>query len=216
MPRPMRKRSKVVKIVRERGPRRPNKRKASDWEHFEDEVAAYIERELDRGNLGFLPKRAQMVRPAKYKARDTGETVTFELAIELMEPGNPNPTQVWIWECKHYPHRKVPVKDLRKFADELGQLSLPVKGTVVTPVGYQNGARKIADARGVAIWTFQKRKHFRVGLHGQVQSVEYEDIEVAAPNLQKPVSLATLIHRECFGKEPPPRQSGPREIIELG
>ena len=191
------------------------KGRPAPWTKFEDEVAAYVAQELRRGNLGLRVKRARLKRPAQYWARDSKKFVKFEIAIELLEPKNPNPTMVWIWECKHYAKRKVRVRDVRKFADELGQLEIPVKGLMVTPIGYQEGAARIANSRGIAIWTLTKHIHYRVGLWGK-PPVDYVDVHYLVPGGRNPETMATVLHRECFAKAPPRRKRQRRRLLELG
>ena len=185
------------------------------WESFEDEVAEYLKRELQKGNLG-IPRKARFLHPAEYFAHDSKKMVKFEIAIEQYAPDGPKPIMHWIWECKHYPGRLVPVGEVREFARLIDSLQLPVKGTMVTTDGYQEGAGNVANTSSIAIWTFQKRVHYRQGLHGPNPPVDYVDIEVITRKGAKPVSLAELVWKECFGKKPPPRRQGGREIMEIG
>ena len=61
-----------------------------------------------------------------------------------------------LFECKHY-KRTVSVEDLLAFAQRLSDIGAH-KGVVVSTVGFQEGAKKVAEAHGIALVTTVPRR----------------------------------------------------------
>lgn len=128
------------------------------WEHFENEVADHIQKELDFLNLGLAPQTARVVRRPKYFSKSRESTITFDVSIEVWpQQLQKHPTLIWIWECKSYPDRNVKVDEVEEFHSKLVQVGAH-KGTIATRTGFATGAIAFAKSHGIGLRTLIKQE----------------------------------------------------------
>jgi hypothetical protein len=134
--------------------------KSVPWRNFEQEVAEYIEKSLSLYSLGIRPDRAKVHRAQKYYSKEREGDVTFDVALEVFSSeSDTTPVLKWVWECKDYPTHKVSVNEIEVFADQMRQVGAH-KGTMVTRMGYQEGAINLATSRGIGLMVLRKEEQF--------------------------------------------------------
>jgi hypothetical protein len=125
------------------------------WRHFEAEVFAEIRRTLRTGNLLLAPESAKVFLKKGYFSRDRGKDIVFDVAVEGYAGKSPEPSLIWLWECKDYPLRKVKVDEVEEFYAKMQQVGCG-KGTVVTRLGFEGGAIAFAKSKGIGLATCRK------------------------------------------------------------
>src|ERR1051325_10140254 len=89
------------------------------------------------------------VYPKKtYTGKKTGHNHEIDVSIELHIAGL---TILILVECKYYKN-KVEISDILEFAQRIDDISAN-KGVLVSTVGFQPGAIKVADGYGIALVT---------------------------------------------------------------
>jgi len=82
----------------------------------------------------------------EYKGRISGRSIKVDVSFTVDVAGA---TILVAIECKHYP-RRVGVGEIEEFSAKMADIGAH-KGIVVTTVGYQRGAIKSAEGRGIAL-----------------------------------------------------------------
>jgi len=121
---------------------------------YELEVAKAVEAELANGNLGLDPAQAKVRHRPSYFSLDRKSDIVFDVSIEVRRKGASEPYWVWVWECKNYGH-SVPVDDAEEFHAKLEQIGADrTKGTMITPVGFDEGTVEYARSKGIGLWRY--------------------------------------------------------------
>jgi len=126
------------------------------WVDFEDEVYEAVRREVAAYRLMVSPKATEVFRRKGYFSRDRGKEIFFDVAVEAYVPPSREPSIVWPWECKNYPNRPVKVDEIEEFWAKMQQVSAS-HGTVVTRVGFEEGAVEFAKSKRIGLATLDKR-----------------------------------------------------------
>lgn len=121
----------------------------------------YIEEQMHFGRLGLQPGTAKLCPRPPYYSKHRESEITFDLSIEVFSSSEKTgkPFLIWIWECKDYPSKSVSVDEIEEFHHKLQQVGAH-KGTVVTRLGFQAAAIKLAGSCGIGLMTLLKEKHF--------------------------------------------------------
>lgn len=82
----------------------------------------------------------------EYMRRSSGLPIKIDVSFEVDVAGA---RVLVLVECKHY-GKRVDVGDIDEFFAKVQDVSAH-KGIIVTTVGFQNGAEKAAEARGIAL-----------------------------------------------------------------
>jgi hypothetical protein len=93
-------------------------------------------------------KIGKVIRDVSLKGKRTGHHHQIDILIELSIAGIKLMVLV---ECKHY-KSKVRIDDILAFAQRIDDIGAH-KGVLVTTVGFQKGAAKVADAHRIALVT---------------------------------------------------------------
>jgi hypothetical protein len=121
---------------------------------FEIQVADAVERDLASGNYGLDPTCSIVRRKPSYFSRDRNKNIVFDVSIEVCRRNISAPYWIWVWECKNYTH-SVPVDDVEEFHAKLSQIGADrVKGSIITPIGFDIGAFEFAKSKGIGLWRF--------------------------------------------------------------
>lgn len=121
---------------------------------YESEVAEAVEDELEKGDLGLNPANAKVLRKPSYFSRDRNKPIVFDVSIEVRHKGATEPYWIWVLECKNYSHN-VPVDDVEEFHAKLEQVGADrTKGTIITPIGFEQGAIEYARSKGMGLWRY--------------------------------------------------------------
>lgn len=128
------------------------------WQHFEDEVAYYVQTQVESGSLAIIPSTAQVRKKPRYFSRERADNIEFDISIEVrLSPAAGNPTFIWLWECKDYPTSNVPVDDVEELDSKMRQVGAH-KATVVTRKGFAKGALSFAKSRRISLMTLVKKE----------------------------------------------------------
>ena len=129
----------------------------SNWQNFETEVAEAFGREVAQFRTALNPRLATVRRKPGYYSRDRDGNIVFDVAVEVCEPGATEPSLRWVIECKDFPRRKVTVDDVEEFIQKLDQVGIGnIRGSMVTRVGYQEAAFRLANSRRIGLYTLNK------------------------------------------------------------
>ena len=121
---------------------------------YEPEVAKVIQAELAHGNLGLDPAQANVRHKPSYFSRDRKKDIVFDVSVEVRRKSASEPYWIWVWECKHYNH-SVPVDDAEEFHAKLEQVGADrTKGTMITPIGFEQGTIEYARSKGIGLWRY--------------------------------------------------------------
>jgi len=118
---------------------------------------------------------AKVRRNKKYVGKSSGHRHQIDVSVETSVLGGLS--LLILVECKHY-RDKVKVRDLLAFAERIHDIGAH-KGVVVTTIGFQRGAIKIANAHGIALVKTQPQwqhiKYCRRGnrIDGMVRGTTY-------------------------------------------
>jgi len=149
------------------------------WEHFEDEVAAHFEREIERKTLGWIPELCHVIQKPKYYSKTRESNIEFDMSVELRPDQNiDQASHIWIIECKDYPNRTVPVDEVEEFVEKIRQVSAH-KGTIVTRKGFQSGGITVAKTYRIGLMILNKCINFSIQLSEDGKS----DLDVALISL---------------------------------
>ncbi|MBD1907629.1 restriction endonuclease [Funiculus sociatus GB2-A5] len=119
---------------------------------YELDVASLLQQLLDQGELGIHPEQARIQHKPAYYSRDRMKDILFDVSIEVCRRGASTPFWIWIWECKNYSHT-IPVDDVEEFHAKLNQVGADrTKGTMITPIGFDEGAYEFARSKGIGLW----------------------------------------------------------------
>lgn len=119
---------------------------------YELKVMNLVKLMLEKEELGISPKQARVLHKPTYYSRDRRKDIIFDVSIEIRRKDAEMPYWIWIWECKNYSH-KVPVDDVEEFHAKLNQVGANrTKGTIITPVGFDEGAYEFALSKGIGLW----------------------------------------------------------------
>ena len=162
---------------------------------YENAAANLAEAELNNGNLGIDPSCAIVRRKPKYYSRDRKSEITFDVSIELcrkMTPASsPNPYLIWIWECKNYRHQ-VPVDDVEEFHSKLNQVgAVRTKGTMITPIGFDNGVLEFARSKGIGLWRWIPA--------GSIVSLMEDELDPSDSDIERGLTISNTTGFRSFG-----------------
>ncbi|MBE9156991.1 restriction endonuclease [Nodosilinea sp. LEGE 06152] len=119
---------------------------------YELKVMKLVKLKLEEDEFGINPKQARVSHKPTYYSRDRQKDIIFDVSIEICRKGAETPYWIWIWECKNYSH-KVPVDDVEEFHAKLNQVGANrTKGTIITPIGFDEGACEFARSKGIGLW----------------------------------------------------------------
>ena len=119
---------------------------------YELKVMNLVKLKLEEEELGISPGQAKVSHKPTYYSRDRQKDIIFDVSIEICRKGAETPYWIWIWECKNYSH-KVPVDDVEEFHAKLNQVGANrTKGTIITPIGFDEGAYEFARSKGIGLW----------------------------------------------------------------
>jgi Restriction endonuclease len=119
---------------------------------YELKVMNLVKQKLEEEEFGISPKYAKVSHKPAYYSRDRKKNIIFDVSIEICRKDAETPYWIWIWECKNYSH-KVPVDDVEEFHAKLNQVGANrTKGTIITPVGFDEGAYEFALSKGIGLW----------------------------------------------------------------
>ncbi|MGP1782784.1 restriction endonuclease, partial [Shewanella frigidimarina] len=83
--------------------------------------------------------------------KDREKNITFDVSIEIYQPGQKEYSVLVLIECKNYNHR-VPVDDVEEFYAKAQQISgANIKGIIASTNSYQDGAFKFARSKGIGL-----------------------------------------------------------------
>ncbi|MGS0689866.1 ImmA/IrrE family metallo-endopeptidase [Shewanella sp. 30m-9] len=86
-----------------------------------------------------------------YYSKDREKNITFDVSIEIYQPGQKEYSVLVLIECKNYNHR-VPVDDVEEFYAKAQQISgANIKGIIASTNSYQDGAFKFARSKGIGL-----------------------------------------------------------------
>lgn len=109
---------------------------------FEKIVGLLLDSEITKD---FPADKFRLFRDKRYRGK-SGHSHQIDVSAELVIAG----TKVIILvECKHY-SRKVGIDDIMEFATRISDVGAH-KGVVVTTRGFQKGAIKLAQSKGIAL-----------------------------------------------------------------
>lgn len=121
-------------------------------EAFEREVFERLCRLHGSGQLGLAPGNCRIYRQHDYYSSPRKSPIRADVSVELFRPSATEPYLVWIWECKDYGSRGVPVKDVEVLHSKVLQLGASrTKGTLATRSYVQKGGYNLAREYGIGI-----------------------------------------------------------------
>ncbi len=152
--------------------------KTVPWVDFEEEVAAFAEKQVGDGSWGISSHSTKVRRKPEYFSKAREANITFDVSIEIfLKDDFSKPLCLWIIECKDYPSRKVKVDELEEFHHKLQQVGAH-KGMVCTRVGFERGAIEIAKSHGITLITLQKEESWVIQLSRTGGSFKIEQFVV--------------------------------------
>lgn len=122
---------------------------ANTGDAFEQQVAAYLKKQLGAGRFGLDPKQAQIFRKKSYPSSRRQGGIITDVSVELTRPGAASPWLVWVIECKDLGHN-VPVDDIEEFHNKLQQMDLH-KGTMFARHGFAQGVLEYAASAKIGL-----------------------------------------------------------------
>jgi hypothetical protein len=112
-----------------------------------------------------VPELSEVFHQRPYYSSDRKRNIYFDVTIEMTLPNAPNPSIIWVWECKDYTSL-VPVDDVEELHAKLEQIGADnTKGTIVTKVGFQSSALEYAKSKKIGL--------ARIVPHSQVEWILY-------------------------------------------
>ena len=128
-----------------------------DWACFEDEVYNAVKKAVSSGHLPFDENNVSVRRAAEYSTPSSESTIKIEVSLKVFRRDATEPFQVWLWECKHKDSRNVEVGDVRELHSKIHEIgSGRTSGSIVTTVGFQSGAIKLAEKVGISLYLLKK------------------------------------------------------------
>jgi hypothetical protein len=147
------------------------------WKNFECEVADRVQNLIASGKLPLQEASVKVHRHKAYFSRDRKKEIVFDVAIEAFAAGAAVPSLVWLWECKDYPTRRVKVDEIEEFWAKIVQVGAH-KGTVVTRVGFGEGAVEFARSKGIGLARLEKILVAQTNFASE--ALDYETVEIRA------------------------------------
>ncbi len=87
----------------------------------------------------------------------SGSTIKIEVSLEAFRQDATEPFLIWLWECKHRGTREVEVGDVRELHSKIQEIGVGrAKGSLVTTIGFQDGAIKLAQSIGISLYLLKK------------------------------------------------------------
>ena len=127
-------------------------REKSNGRFFENYAFYLIENELNRNRLGLLPEACSMYQSKGYHSSARKKDIVVDISIEVYTANSKKWSLLWIWECKDYKTRSIPVDDVEEFWAKLQQIGgTNVKGGIITSGTFQSGALNFAESSGIAV-----------------------------------------------------------------
>ena len=148
----------------------------TSWQNFEEEIFQNLQSWVDEGNLSLDPKYAKVFKKKGYYSKDREKSIIFDASIEVFVQSHEVPWLIWLWECKNYPNRKVKVDEVEEFYAKMGQIG-SVKGTMVTLLGYDDGAIVFAKSKKIGLAVVNKRIITYLCLSRDAEDGTYEVID---------------------------------------
>jgi len=146
------------------------------WQSFEQEVAEYIKTQFDSDTLG-LRQELVKVTPRKAlfsKARESD--IIFDVVVEVFPPGNPTDAIIiWLWECKDYPNRRVTVDEVEELQEKRTQVGAH-KATIVTRLGFQGGAIRLAKSYHIGLMTLYRKRAFAIAFSQDAGIIPWDPV----------------------------------------
>src|ERR1700733_13548989 len=126
------------------------------WLSFEDKVCNALRRALSTGYFPFI-ETTKVRRGAEYPVLSSGSTIKIEVSLEAFRQNATEPFLIWLWECKHRSTREVEVGDVRELICKIHEIGIGrAKGSLVTTIGFQDGAIELAKSVGISLYLLKK------------------------------------------------------------
>lgn len=127
----------------------------------------------------------QVLASKRYRGKRSGHNHQIDVSIELEVAGL---AILILVECKYY-KRAVEVSDILEFAQRIDDIGAH-KGVLVSTVGFQKGAIKIASGHGIAL--VQTEPAWEHVLYCRAESLTNSAAERAAPQARQLENLTTV------------------------
>jgi Zn-dependent peptidase ImmA (M78 family) len=171
-------------------------------DYFEDKVYKLFKNELEQDRLFIKGENSKIYQKKGYYSRDRKKDIIFDITIEVFIPGETEYSLLIIIECKNYSH-SVPVDDVEEFFSKLQQISgANVKGIVISPNSFQNGALEFSKSKGIGIARFIDNDNFKWILRRAVSGiVTQKEIQNSEYNILEALSNENFVstHIDFFG-----------------
>ncbi len=132
----------------------PNER---PWHNFEEEVFRAVKRALRVNYFPSFDGRIEVRRNSEYRGQ-SGNPIKLEIGVDLYRKDASEPYLIWLWECKHKSRRKVEVGDIYQLAAKVLDIGISrAKGSMVTTIGFEDGAIKQAETHGITLCLLRKK-----------------------------------------------------------
>ena len=128
------------------------------WANFEDDVYAALRDAVSSHQLPFDgSSNIKIKRSPEYRAIASGSTIKIEVSLEAFRREATEPFLIWLWECKHKDNREVEVGVVRELHSKMIEMGVGrTKGSVVTTIGFQSGAIRLAESIGISLYILKK------------------------------------------------------------
>ena len=122
------------------------------WQCFEDDVFDAVKKALrEKYRLPVDIGKPKFRRNAEYVGSSKNQ-YKIEISVEFFRSGAEEPYWIWLWECKQKGKRKVELGDVAELSEKLSDIGKSrCMGSIVTTVGYQKGAVRLAEQHGITL-----------------------------------------------------------------
>lgn len=118
---------------------------------FEEKAFGLLQAHVASEKFGFIPECSKVYWRRPYFSRDRNAEIIFDIAIEVTLPTAPEPSFLWLWECKNL-SRALSVDDVEEFNSKVQQVAgLNVKAGVISSGPFQRGTIDYAHSRRIAM-----------------------------------------------------------------
>jgi Zn-dependent peptidase ImmA (M78 family) len=118
---------------------------------FEDVICHPLAREISEDRFWARKDCCRLFRKKRYYSKDRQTDIIFDIAIEVIIPGEKEYSLLILVECKDYSTR-VPVNDVEEFWAKISQVAgANVKGILASRSPFPDGAFRFAESKGLAI-----------------------------------------------------------------
>ncbi len=129
--------------------------------HLENQIYDLLKKLIKTDNFIVPSKSSEVFKKKGYYSLKREKEIIFDVTIEVTLPHADKYSNLFIFECKNL-NKQVTVDDVEEFGSKLNQIGEHnTKGIIVTTIGFQESALKVAKAEGMGLIRLTSNKNIQ-------------------------------------------------------